>query len=255
MNDGKVALLREGAPPWTFEGRWFLGTFDGHPQGPPSRRAVALTDFYALRGLRRSWLDLLEDSFELTRRGIEGAAAAVAKLEERLPPRAARQHDEEGPLLADPEVSLTVVERLAFLMEPLAVRGAGVQALADLAAVSDERVLRKGDVLFNPGWDREHLFLVVAGRAAAARSGGEERVYGRGELVAGAAALLDQVREWRAYAQTDARVLALPMEAWFDLMEGHFDLASSVFGALGTRRNALLEELASQAGPDGLILT
>src|SRR5258708_12063588 len=70
MEDGRAQATRRGAPPWTFHGRWFLGAFEGHLDRPASRSLVALSDFYALKFRRAAWRDLLEDSFELTRRAV-----------------------------------------------------------------------------------------------------------------------------------------------------------------------------------------
>ncbi len=84
MRDGRVQLTRRGASPWTFKGRWILGSFE--PRGAPAARsAIALEDFDALRMPRRAWFRLLADSFTLAHRSIVGAAATVAQLEERLP--------------------------------------------------------------------------------------------------------------------------------------------------------------------------
>src|SRR3954469_5274270 len=85
MREGRVWATREGTPPWTFQGRWLLGGFEGHLDRPARRSMVALTEFYALKIRRRAWLDLLEDSFELARRAVTASATAVARLQERLP--------------------------------------------------------------------------------------------------------------------------------------------------------------------------
>src|SRR5258707_10934187 len=130
MHDGRVQATRRGAPPWTMQGRWFLGAFEGHLDRPASRSLVALSDFYALKFRRAAWRDLLEDSFELTRRAVTAAATAVARLDERLPmierpaPPRAILHAFDGPL--------TMVERIAFFKEIGVALDVGVQALADL---------------------------------------------------------------------------------------------------------------------------
>jgi len=37
MPNGAVQMTRAGAPPWTFQGRWVLGTFEAHLDRPLTR--------------------------------------------------------------------------------------------------------------------------------------------------------------------------------------------------------------------------
>jgi len=255
MHQGRVRLTREGAAPWTFEGRWFLGSFEGHLGRPASRQAVAVTDLNALKIRRRAWLDLLEDSFDLTRRGIVSAATTVARLDERVAavvPVTPRVHT----LTTRPKRALNAIERLAFLTEVEMARGAGVQALADLAAASHEVRLNDGNVLLRPGEGREYLYLIVDGRLEAAwQSPQMKRRYTTGDVVGGAAALSEAANDWEAKALSAARLLAVPIEAWFDLMEEHFELAHSTFAFLAEHRERILDHLAAEAGPQGIVLT
>jgi hypothetical protein len=59
---------------------------------------------------------------------------------------------------------------------------------------------------------------------------------------------------WEARASTRSRVLATPIEAWYDVMEEHFDLARSQMAAFAERRETLLDLLAEASGPEGLVL-
>jgi CRP-like cAMP-binding protein len=254
MQNGRVQMTREGAAPWTFEGRWFLGGFEGHLDRPATRTAVALTAFPAVRMLRAAWFDLLEDSFDLTRKSVTMAAATVARLEELLPVDLSSPHVSFAlPLSSGP---LSLVDRLALLTEVAMIRAGGVQALADLATASREVILSGGESLFSKDAEPEYLFLVIEGEVEATRHLPEVvRRYHSREVVAGAAALGNRARDWEAHAMTSARVLAIPMEAWLDMMEEHFDLVRSTLGALGARRELLLDHLANDArGPDGIVL-
>ena len=255
MREGRVRVSRSSAPPWTFEGRWFLGMFDGRRGVIARRDAIALTDFHALSLSPRAWYALLEDSFELTRGLTAAASASVASLDERVPsgvvtlPRL-------GPLHGRSEHSLGVVGRLAVLTQLEMARGAGVQALADLAAASNEFAVEEGEPLFRAGDYREHFHLVASGTIDARRASPEAaRRYRAGEIVSGAAAFTERAREWEARAVSRARVIAVPIEAWFDLMEDHFDLAQSFLSVLDAWRERALDWLAEAAGAPGLILT
>jgi CRP-like cAMP-binding protein len=252
FRQGRVRMTRDGRAPWTYENRWFLGGFEAHAAAA-KRRAVALTDFYALRVPRRAWLNLLEDSSAFARRSITAAADAVARLEVRIPTL------ETAPLRVwqkpPPAGPLGVIERLAMLTELAMARDAGVQALADLAAVSREVTLRAGDPLFGGEPTRAHIFLLVSGEVEARREEPMvERRYYPGEVVGGVMAFSDLGLSWSAHALTPARLLAIPTEAWFDLMEDHFEFAQAQFVTLAARRERLLEELAARSGPTGIVL-
>jgi CRP-like cAMP-binding protein len=253
MHDGRVRAARGAAPPWTFEGRWFLGDFEAHLDLPASRSLVAISDFHAFKIGRRVWHGLLEDSADLARLSVTESAAAVARLDARLP-------DELRPRLPSlktPSVrrALTTVERIAFLADLRIARSAGIQALADLADASDEIALEDGETLFEAANSRDRFFVVVDGVVEAFRLTPKVfRCYGTGEVVTGAAALANESQHWAARARGRARLIGIPFETWFDMMDAHFDLAHSTIAVLAAERELLLDRLAAQAGPGGIVL-
>jgi hypothetical protein len=253
MPDGRAQMTRPGAPPWTFEGKWFLGAFEGRRGDVARRDATALTDFHALRLRPRSWFALLEDSFDLTRASLTAAADAVAGLEERVPdfalPRAELQ------TFARPDALADSLGRLALLTQLPMARGAGVQALSDLAAASKEISLARGDTLARVGEARDDFFLLASGSVDARRADPEVTTrYHAGDVVGGAAAFTARARDWGVRASTPTRAIAVPLEAWFDLMEDHFELAHSFLGVLQGWRESALDWLAEAAGPQGVVL-
>jgi CRP-like cAMP-binding protein len=132
--------------------------------------------------------------------------------------------------------------------------GAGVQTLADLAGVSRERAFAAGEVTLPRGGDRAHLQVVIDGAIHGEREDPlVARDYGPADVVLGAASFGRTASAWKATAVVPTRVLEIPVEAWFDLMEDHFDLMRSALAALALRRDAVLEQLANET--DGLILT
>jgi len=265
MQEGHVKGTRRGAPPWTFHGRWFLGAFEGHLDRPATRSLVALSDFYALKFGRAAWLDLLEDSFDVTRRAVTAAATAVALLDERLPmverpapPRVILRAADGlvGGRPSPADGSLTMVERIAFFTEVGMSLNVGVQALADLANVSKDLSVKPGASVFDSGEANDHFFLVVDGEVEATRKDPDvRRRYAPGEVVTGAAALSERRAHWAARAVGSARLLAVPIEAWFDLTEEHFELASSTLAVFAQYRERILDQLAAEAGPEGIVLT
>jgi CRP-like cAMP-binding protein len=254
MHDGRVQATRRGAPPWTFRGHWFLGAFEWHHDRSATRTLVALSDFYAIKFRRADWLDLLEDSFELTRRGVTASATAVARLDERLP--TLERLAPPRTIVRAADRPLSMVERIAFFTDIGMSLDVGIQALADLANVSTDFSLKPGASVFDSGAVNEHLLFVIDGEIDATRKGPDvHRRYAPGEAVASAAILAGLRAPWAAHAVGTARLLAVPVEAWFDLMEEHFELVHSTVGELRKDRERILDQLATDAGQEGIVLT
>jgi CRP-like cAMP-binding protein len=254
MRDGEIRLTKEGAPSWILRGRWVVGALEALGDAPRPRTATAVTDVDAMRAPVAGWLDLLEDSAKLARGAVLRAGEATASLEDQVPAMPWRGSATWGPGLV-PERPLALVERLALLADVRILSGAGVQSVVDLAAACTERWYEPGETVLARGVDRTELCLVVQGEVDAARAAPEVlRRYGPGDIVCGAASFGAPARAWEAKAWTKARILAFPVVTWFDLMEEHFDVVRSTLGALGARREALLEHIASSRD-EVLILT
>jgi CRP-like cAMP-binding protein len=254
VRDGRLRLSREGSPSWSLEGNWVIGSLEAMADIPHPRTATALVDFGMMRVPVGAWLELLEDSFQAARAGITNAARSVALLEERITelPRQERRAPRAFCVKKTPQLSL--VERLAFLVEIRMLRRAGVQTLGDLAGMSRESAFEAGATVLERAVERSELLLVIDGEVMATRAGPDVvRHYGAGDLVCGAAAFGTRAPFWEAKAVTPTRVLSFPIEVWFDLMEEHFDLVRSTFEALMVRREVLLEHLAS--GQQELVLS
>jgi CRP-like cAMP-binding protein len=254
MREGRLQLVGEGVPTWTYNGRWVIGPADALLERPYQRTGIALTELNLLKIRVDDWLDLLEDSAELVRSAVTNAARAVALLETRL---WASQPDPRGvPLTTvrggDP---LSFVDRLAIIADIQILRAGGVQVLADLVALAEERTFQSGDHVWHRGSPRGEAFLVIAGEVVAERTDPSLTVrFGPGSVVGGVASLGgDGAQAWEAHASVPTRLLAIGLEDWFDLMEEHFDLARSALGGLSLRREEILNQLAD--GPGEIVLT
>jgi CRP-like cAMP-binding protein len=247
MRAGEVRFTREGAPPWTLRGRWFLGGFDAVGDRVATRTATAVGDFYGMRVSAVAWLEMLEDSFQLARSAVVNGSRALSHLEERIPSGAPMSR-REAPFFEAPPGTLSLVERLAVLLSVRLLRGTGVQSLADLAAVSRQVGFGAGELIMERGVESEDLILVVDGDVRAEREGpAVGRHYGPGDLVCGAAIMGRVADAWQARAMTAVRGVSFPIDALFDLMEEHFDLVRSTLAAVGARRDLLLEHMASES--------
>ncbi len=253
MQDGAVRFRRDDGLSWTLRGRWVIGGFEALGDRPATRTATAITDFRGMRVPAVAWAELLEDSFQLARSAVVNASRALTRLEERVPTGAPMSRRETA-LMPIPPGTLSLVERLALLLDIRMLRSAGVQALADLAAVSQQISFSAGDAIVERGHAHEQLARIVDGEVLAElESPAMVRHYGPGDMVCSAAILGGVADGWQARATTPTRVLSFPLEALFDLMEEHFDLVRSMLGALGARRELLLEHLAAASGD--LVLT
>jgi CRP-like cAMP-binding protein len=253
MQDGAVRMSKLGRAPWTFKGRWLLGVHDAMAEAR-SRDAHAVVDFPAMTVPIAGWLELLEDSPSLTRAGVTNSARGVARLEERLPSDPPRPPRVVSALSAKPNGPLSLVDRLAALVDVRMLRGAGVQALVDLAATSEEVFFHAGQVVFPRGVERERMVLVLEGEILSSRVDPDvERRHGPGDIVGGVNGFGPPALAWEATATAAGRGVAFSIEGWFDLMEEHFDLVRSTFSALMARRELLLEHLAEPSGE--LVLT
>jgi len=251
MQQGAVQMTRPGAAPWNLSGRWVIGAMEAQLERPLTRTVTAMSDFRAMKIRPTAWRELLEDSYLLARNAIRFGSAAVAQLEQRLPGGLPSPNAKLPPpvLHQDP----TVIERLAFLAEIETLRGAGVQPLAELAVVSQERDFAPGELLFERGFAHQELFIVVEGEVVA-KCGDIDALwhYGPRDIVCGAACFAGAL-EWQAKATRKTRTISFRLEAWFELMDEHFDLVRAAISALALRREALLDHLAEQT--QGITLT
>jgi CRP-like cAMP-binding protein len=245
MQDGVVGFTRAGGPSWSLRGRWVLGAFEALSDRPAAFTATARADFFGMRASAVAWSEMLEDSFELAQSAVVNSCRAVMRLEEQVPSGGPAWPRDPSMLSAIPPGTLGLVERLALLLDVRMLRLGGVQALADLAAVSEQLSFAAGEVILEQGVPHHHLILVVDGEVLAEREGPSvTRRFVSGDLVCGTAILGHVAEAWQARCVTPVRGISIPIEALFDLMEEHFDLVRSTLSALGARRQQLLEHLA-----------
>jgi CRP-like cAMP-binding protein len=249
MQDGEVRFTRDGGPSWTVKGRWVLGGFEALGDRPAAYTATAVSDFRGLRVPTVDWVDMLEDSSQLARSAVVNASRTLMRLEERVPTGAPASAREASTLSSVRAGTLSLVERLALLLDVRTFRLAGVQAVADLAAVSEQVSVAAGELVLERGARPGHLIRIVDGDVLAESAApAMRRSYGPGDLICAAAVLGGVSGPWQARAITPIRGIGVPLEALFDMMEEHFDLVRSTFAALGARRELLIEHLAAASG-------
>jgi CRP-like cAMP-binding protein len=246
IREGRLRLERDGASPWLFEGRTVIGVFDALLDRPHARTAIAETDLHLLKLRVDNWLELLEDSFGLTRAAIGNSVVTVAAVEARRWAGQEAPHGEVMARVSPVKGPLAFVERLAVLADIPLVRGAGIQVLVELADLMEEVTFEPGETIFERGKPRGEAFLVLQGEAEGSRLDPALRVvFEAGSFVGGVASLGEPVLAWEARAITRVRALSMRLEDWFDLMEEHFDLVRSALSELARRREAMLDDLST----------
>jgi hypothetical protein len=252
MVRGGVTLRAAGRPDWPFAGRWVLGTFEALLGGPHRRTALVDVETLVLPVRTEEWLELAEENFELAQGTLFNMARSVAKLWSHVAPGTAIPPQGVGraPLLPRHH---TLVDRTLALRNVGAFAGAGVQALANLAAVSDEQSYQSGELVIASGLPREVLAVVIEGEVEAALPAlGLSARFGPGTIVGGTSTLAWTAPETEARALTPTRILGVPFEDWLDEMEEQFELFRSYVGMVADEREWLLDQLSLQSAAAGL---
>ena len=128
-----------------------------------------------------------------------------------------------------PELSETARVNREVFLKSLVPRSRGTFWASGRIAVAMEDVdARAGDVLFEAGTPADQYYFVVTGEIEMVRPGARSwPVTGPG-LVGVIDAALARPHARKAVAKTDARLLRLPVQVWFDVLEDSFELALAV---------------------------
>ncbi len=240
---GQVELAADGSEPWVLSGRGVFGVLDTELDRPHARTARALTDVRVISIRAEDWLDLVEDTFEFTRRRIRNNAEDLLRRGLSLSPHGGfvgmapshRRDEQLAPLVDLGEAG--PFERLLVLHLTDVFERAGIQALIRLAAGATEVEATPGRVLVTEGEAARSILVVAAGEVEIARREPLiEAPFGVGRLVGGYAGIGHVRWPVSVHARGDARVLSIDYEDLFDVMEDHFDLVRSVMAFLAHER-------------------
>jgi CRP-like cAMP-binding protein len=250
VESGSVRSSRAGEPSWRYEGRWLLGTTDVLLDRLCTRTALALRDLDIVSLAADDWLEIFDDSAAMARVALSNASAATSTLYTTQP---SVFSGENGTPSLRPTAPLSWIETLLAFFEAPALHRAGVQLLAELTDVAREIRLEPGAILAEMGGPRDDIYLVAHGAIACSFPGrSSEARFRRGHLVGAAAFLGAPARTWEAHATEPASVLAVPVEAWQDVMEEHVKLARLALGFVLTERERIFGALAT--GGEELVL-
>jgi CRP-like cAMP-binding protein len=238
--DGEVMLSAEGQRTVPFGPKSAVGMIDAFLERPLSWNAIVTRKAHILRIRIEDWLDVLEDSYELSRIIITNVAAGLHGLRLRPPPLGGFDDPRDLPGGPDPLRPLHLVDRVLLLRSVPVFERASTQSLASLAELATEIRATAGQVIATRGEPKRQMFIVASGRISATRK--DPAVvgrFGRGALVCGAMAVAGAT-EYELRAEVPSHVLEIGREDYFDLMEEHFGLFRSTIRALVEERMELV---------------
>lgn len=247
---GAIELVAPDAEPWVFGRDAVVGILDVMAERPRARTAIVKDDAYVLRLRADDWLDILEDDFEYTRNVVRGVASASHAIHLELAPGGGFETPPlDAPTIGEDAPPLTLVERMMILRDTDLFRRTTIQAITTIADGCDELRLPAGAVL----GDRVSLF---AGFSVVARGVVEMTIPGASELrarfgpatvVGGPFGLAQPAEKVAIQAVTDASLLHVRDEDFYDVMEDHFDVARSAFATFALERERLMTLRAPKA--------
>jgi CRP-like cAMP-binding protein len=238
--DGEVKLTGSGLREVTFGPRSTVGMLDAVLERPLSWTAVVQRKAHILRIRIEDWLDVLEDSFELSRMIIRNIAAGVHRLRLRSPPLGGFDEPPSLPAASDGPRHLHLVDRVLLLRGVPVFARASIQAVSSLAELAAELRPAAEQVLARSGEPKRHMLVVASGEISATCPAPALRGrFGRGTLVCGALAIGDAT-DYEVRAEVPSHVLAIARDDYFDIMEEHFGLFRSTLRALVEERDLLV---------------
>jgi CRP-like cAMP-binding protein len=257
---GAIRLEAEGLAPWLMEERSLIGTIDITLGRPRKRNAIAERDSFLLRMPAADWLGMLEDNFELTLRAVQGVIDFVDKTRAELGTASSRDvtagtietETTESPAGGSmlPDGPLGFLDRLLVLRSLPQLATAGAQALSDLAEVAHESVHEPDVVLAAGRTTSDAIYLVLGGELTLETRSGDTKTtesFGPGAMVLGPRGATPQRVGYEARVTEKARILELPREDFYDVMEEHFGMARSMLKWLVGQRETLLDEKERRA--------
>lgn len=236
--EGRVVMEREGLRPWEFVPVAVVGVIDAVLERPRTRNCRALERSRLLSLRTADWFDMLEDNGQIARAAIRNFATQLHASWRVLAPRVSRVSEPPpGPVPA----GLDVYDRILALRRVPFLRPAGMQAIASLAAVAEGVALRRGQVLFERGEQQEHLYMVARGNIELSADHGFRVQHTAGDLIGGPAAMCRGLPAYSARAESDAVVLRISEQDFYDQAEEHPGLTRGTLAFLVSELEPLLQ--------------
>ena len=231
LTEGRVALETAGLKSLEFSGFSVIGVVDAVLERPRQRACRALEPSKALRIRTADWFDLLEDNAEVARAVIKNFATQLHGRWLALSEPLSRHSDPPSPIVPS---AFEPYDRILALRQASFLRRAGMQAVASLAAVAETSILKASQSLFEIGNDGETFFVLASGVVELTHASGLRFMHDAGDLIGGPAAFCNTLPSYSARAESDAIVLRIPQQEFYDQAEEHARLLRGVLAYLAT---------------------
>jgi len=249
--EGRVRLSRNGQPIGVLEAGSGLGGIGVLARTTAAWTAVAETDALVLELDADSFLDLLEDHFEILRHFLRETCRQVIGYWRALPAGTpaliADLRQTEARALRD----LDLVERIFFLRQVTPFDRASINALAELARGLHEVQLQPGQRLWEEGDPARHVMLIVNGRVHCEGRDGFTLLGGPGVPLGALEAVAGLPRWYDAVVKQPLTALSGEIEMLFDVFEDNLDMALQFQSAMSQWALALAQKVA-ELEPDRL---
>ena len=236
LTEGRVALESEGLQSIEFSGFAVVGVVDAVLERPRLRACRALEPSKAFVIRSADWFDLLEDNAEIARAATRNFATQLHVLWQQLAQRLPRRS--EPPRGIRP-AALETYDKIVALRGAHFLRRAGMQAIASLASVAETVLLEASQSLFEVGNDGEAFHVVATGVVELSHRSGLHVRHEAGDLVGGPAAFCSALPSYSARALTDAIVLRIPQQEFYDQAEEHGRLLRGTLAFLASELEGL----------------
>jgi CRP-like cAMP-binding protein len=236
LTEGRVVLETEGLKPLEFSGFSVVGVVDAVLERPRVRTCRALEPSKALAIRTADWFDMLEDNAEIARAATRNFATQLHGLWRELAQRLPRHSD---PPPGRIPASFENYDKILALRQAAFLQRVGMQAVASLAALAEVVTLHASESLFETGNDGQDFYVVAAGLIELTQPSGLRLLHSAGDLVGGPASFCNALPTYAARAPSDAIVLRISQQEFYDQAEEHGRLLRGILAFLASELEAL----------------
>lgn len=219
--DGAVAVERQGHFVRTMEDRssvGFLAMMAGLSDGLHAR-ATRHSTILMVPG--QVLLEVIEESFDATRRALSGLARRVIELRCQQPGAGFSSRPSPNP----PKLrGLDVVERALHIRASMGIAEGRIDAILDLAAEADVLSHSSSHTLWSRNDACDALVILLEGVVDCATEAGTRFSFYPGDVLGGLDVMAGTGRWYEARARTPSRYLAMGRDAIFDVMEDNHSI-------------------------------
>ena len=190
-------------------------------------------------------LDIYEDNFVLIRSIAQGISANMIKLRKQLGTSAGFSNVIADPMQVPEDRPLDLVERMAILYRVMTFANSRLEALADVARDLTEVRASAGSRIWSEGEPSGWFLVVVSGEIRCTTENDQHFRLGPGDAIGTMEGTAGEPRWYTVKVERDVIGLRVECEAFFDVMEDHFDMAVDMLASLASGTLRLNEAIAT----------